>query len=101
VLKPTRVELGPEGFRVFLESAPAPKIDPVHLAYRSDGWPLCPRCGDDALVSQCMTDRKRLVKNGRTVAGGPMPTDEMTCSNCRWNGGVPRRDEAKRWGLIE
>lgn len=49
MLKPTRVDIGPSGFRVHLASRPAEEW--AGLAYRSGGWPLCPRCGADALRS--------------------------------------------------
>jgi len=49
MLRPTRVVVDGGAFRVFLESQPADGW--AGVAYRSDGWPLCPRCGADALKS--------------------------------------------------
>lgn len=97
MLKPTRVEMGAEGWRVFLESRPAEA--PRGLEYRPDGWPLCPRCGEDELASVVSLGGRLRTKDG--MLRRAMPTDEMTCYRCRWNGCVPRRDEAQRWGLLE
>ena len=41
--------------------------------YRDDGWPLCPKCGDDELMSSELT---------------PAPTDSMKCLACGWRGHV-------------
>lgn len=53
--------------------------------YRRDGWPLCPRCGEDELASQV-----------RHQPGGfkwaPItPADPMACLFCCWEGRVPLR----------
>lgn len=136
MLKPTRVENTPEAWRVFLESRPAEEW--AGLAYRADGWPLCPRCGEDELASVvALSGRLTLagvkllearqaceeeyllelgLRPGATLASDQVkelrrrladagirkakPTDEMICYSCRWNGGVPRRDEAIAWGKL-
>jgi hypothetical protein len=58
--------------------------------YRRDGWPLCPVCGDDELMSMV-----------NPVTSGPTDplqvrkataTDPMTCLSCGWQGRVPARD---------
>lgn len=136
MLKPTRVELAADGFRVILSSQSSEEW--AGLAYRSDGWPLCPRCGEDELASvlslsgrltlagakllearqaceeefllevglrpgatlssdQVKELRRRLADAGIRKA---KPTDEMICYACRWNGGVPRREEAEAWGKL-
>ncbi|HEV8474577.1 MAG TPA: hypothetical protein VGR82_17500 [Methylomirabilota bacterium] len=45
--------------------------------YRADGWPLCPRCGDDELWS-------------REVPVSA--SDELTCYLCGWRGYVATRE---------
>lgn len=58
--------------------SPAPEF----AAYRADGWPLCPRCGEDELWSP-------LVWGGR----GERPTVEaylaagVRCYRCGWESG--------------
>jgi hypothetical protein len=42
--------------------------------YRADGWPLCPRCGEDELWSAAVP----------ADAGG-----DLQCYECRWAGRVP------------
>lgn len=42
--------------------------------YRRDGWPLCPRCGDDELMSMAIPARADSV---------------LQCLNCSWRGFVP------------
>ena len=42
--------------------------------YRDDGWPLCPQCGEDELMSGCVQ---------------PEPRDELRCLACGWSGVVP------------
>lgn len=96
MLKPTRVEQTAEGFVVVLSSSSAEEW--AGLAYRPDGWPLCPRCGEDELASVVSLSGRLVRKDGSIRQA--KPTDEMTCYNCRWNGGVPRRDEAVAWGKL-
>jgi len=55
----------------------------MYLIFRSDGWPLCPRCGEDELYSLVM-----LLWNGE----GERPSiqdciaGEMRCYLCSWVG---------------
>jgi hypothetical protein len=51
--------------------------------YRRDGWPLCPQCGEDELMS--------LVPY--SISLFPKATDRMRCLVCRWEGFVPAREE--------
>lgn len=44
--------------------------------YRSDGWPLCPKCGEDELMSREKT---------------PRVTDWLKCLACGWAGHVHPR----------
>jgi hypothetical protein len=50
------------------------------LAWRKDGWPLCPKCGEDELFSQQHPAR---------------PTDALACYRCDWQGYIPARGEGK------
>lgn len=49
--------------------------------YRSDGWPLCPRCGSDELASTVPIDF-HVVKGCRKANA----TDPMKCLYCHWDG---------------
>jgi hypothetical protein len=64
--------------------------------YRTDGWPLCPRCGTDGLRST-RTSTSGKTKRGRRPKDAPprdpLPTDEMFCRECGWNGCVVARKE--------
>lgn len=57
----------------------------VEQCYRRDGWPLCPRCGEDELASDLM-----LGWNGDP----PRPTLAecftwpFYCYRCQWRGRV-------------
>src|SRR6266496_849093 len=42
--------------------------------YRADGWPLCPRCGDDELWSAALP---------------ASTTGDLSCYRCGWSGSVP------------
>jgi hypothetical protein len=54
--------------------------------YRKDGWPLCPRCDEDELMSLAV------AFNGVTgEMRQPLPTDRMRCLRCNWTGVVPVR----------
>jgi len=44
--------------------------------YRKDGWPFCPRCGEDELWSAKIPAQ---------------PTDALSCYRCQWTGVVPKR----------
>jgi hypothetical protein len=48
----------------------------LSLEYRVDGWPLCPRCGEDELWS------------GKIPASA---VDELSCYLCGWSGFVPAK----------
>jgi hypothetical protein len=56
--------------------------DTPYKEFRKDGWPFCPRCGEDELYSH-----KMLHWHG----DGERPTIEecikggMTCYNCSWS----------------
>jgi hypothetical protein len=56
---------------------------PLFIEYRKDGWPLCPRCGEDELWSpltfyaQWDGADKRLPVEKYIEAG-------MTCYRCNW-----------------
>lgn len=57
------------------------------LTHRPDGWPLCPQCGEDELMS---------------IKLHPTPMDHMLCLYCRWEGIVPERvDHATAEALAE
>ena len=61
--------------------------------YRRDGWPLCPRCGNDELASTHPITNKR-DEYGNVVGfltRRPEPTDPMRCYVCGWEGEVPAR----------
>jgi hypothetical protein len=49
--------------------------------YRRDGWPLCPCCGEDELMSREFPART---------------TDMLQCLACSWRGTVPERPIGKR-----
>lgn len=61
-------------------------MTPVDDSYRKDGWPLCPRCGEDELWSARM-----YWWNG----SAPRPTlaecfaHDFGCYLCGWRGCVP------------
>lgn len=46
------------------------------MEYRKDGWPLCPRCGEDELASTLFPAQ-------------PKPIDPMKCLYCGWRGEIP------------
>ena len=48
------------------------------VRFRSDGWPLCPSCGADELMSAEIP---------------PKRTDVLQCLACMWRGVVPRPHE--------
>lgn len=48
--------------------------EPEPVRYRSDGWPLCPRCGEDELQS---------------LATPPRADSVLHCLSCLWRGVVP------------
>lgn len=56
----------------------------IELKYRKDGWPLCPKCGDDELMSLNVS-RINFAGDGILV----LATDPMLCLVCRWTGQVP------------
>lgn len=58
-----------------LDRAPEPAR---RRAHRRDGWPCCPQCGEDELMSTAP------VALGRR----PEPTDPMRCLGCGWSGTV-------------
>ena len=47
--------------------------EPVCAETRADGWPLCPRCFEDELMSQ-----ERYAS----------PQDELNCLACGWEGKI-------------
>ena len=49
-------------------------LDLESLRFRQDGWPLCPRCGEDELMS---------------LEIEPKPTDWLKCLACGWSGELP------------
>lgn len=49
--------------------------------FRKDGWPLCPRCGEDELWSH---------EQPANAAG------YLSCYRCMWKGFVEVRDDATR-----
>ena len=60
-----------------------PRVNPAprgsvfgQWTYRADGWPLCPSCGEDELMSGSIPARA---------------TDALQCLNCFWQGIVPPR----------
>lgn len=58
--------------------------------YRRDGWPLCPRCGEDELASQ---EPPFIPRPGAgTQIRVPRPTDRMRCLGCGWVGTVPAKE---------
>lgn len=59
--------------------------------YRKDGWPLCPVCGDDELMS---TMQPAGVDPSIGVKWTRQPTviDPMRCLSCGWEGRVPSRE---------
>jgi hypothetical protein len=60
------------------------RFNPVladRFRYRADGWPLCPSCGADELMSGKIPAR---------------PSDELQCLACLWRGTVPVRQTGVR-----
>ena len=53
----------------------------LKVAYRADGWPLCPRCGEDELFSMQFPAKA---------------SDPLACYRCDWAGHVPLKAEADR-----
>lgn len=47
--------------------------------YRRDGWPLCPRCGEDELWSAV------------AIFSMADPLGDLRCYNCNWEGRVPMK----------
>jgi predicted RNA-binding Zn-ribbon protein involved in translation (DUF1610 family) len=71
-----------------MAASPASTGDPDTPAYRADGWPLCPQCGEDELWSRAIPAR---------------PTDELTCYLCGWHGWIAPRAYAEyiaAWGEV-
>lgn len=54
--------------------------------YRKDGWPFCPACGEDELMS---LDVHRFEEGHLIMATLPRPTDRLRCLLCGWLGHVP------------
>lgn len=50
--------------------------------FRPDGWPLCPICGEDELMSSAL-DGTKLV-----VSLEDCKEHEFSCFKCRWNGRI-------------
>jgi len=46
--------------------------------YRRDGWPLCPQCDADELMSIASI----------AIGCQPQPTDPMRCLACGWSGAI-------------
>jgi hypothetical protein len=55
--------------------------------FRPDGWPLCPRCGEDELY--CLEQCYDLSHDHRTP-----PCPGMRCYRCNWHGADPRTPAA-------
>lgn len=55
-------------------------VNPTYTEFRKDGWPLCPRCGEDELYSHLML--------GWTKSEPPPLQDcidsGMKCYRCSW-----------------
>lgn len=64
----------------------------MKAAYRPDGWPLCPQCGDDELMSELTTvaATRTLEEKARQLLRAT-PSDPMLCLSCLWRGFVPVR----------
>jgi hypothetical protein len=52
----------------------------MRLEHRKDGWPFCPRCGEDELSSS------EFPANATGV---------MVCLSCAWAGHVPSKEDVK------
>lgn len=50
--------------------------------YRGDGWPLCPSCGEDELMSGEIPARADQV---------------LQCLSCSWRGTVPLSSRGAGW----
>lgn len=77
-------------------AAAAESVQPFTLAYRRDGWPFCPQCGEDELASDRAAETRKI--DGVLSCREPKPTDPMTCLRCGWRGCLPTRSEAVRSG---
>jgi len=91
-----KVRLDADKFVVTLERVPFEgDLDPSReLEYRADGWPLCPRCGEDELAS-VLALRGKIDRKTLEIYTAK-PTDEMVCYHCRWSGAVASRQETLR-----
>lgn len=64
-----------EARRAFRAAAPADATPPTFITRRPDGWPLCPRCGEDELYSLTTPPREG------TIIG---------CHSCNWKPTAPK-----------
>ncbi len=61
------------------------KTESMQQEYRRDGWPLCPRCGDDELYSLV------IMQNAGKVPGPTLDecfAGEFRCYYCNWQGKI-------------
>lgn len=62
--------------------------------FRKDGWPLCPKCGEDELYSQMpWTDESNKPTIGEFIEGG------LQCYRCQWQSNERWRYVIKVTGL--
>jgi hypothetical protein len=65
----------------------------VRYDYRADGWPLCPRCGEDELMSTIPLHQANPHLSGPISLVAATPLDPMRCLACNWSGTVPAQHE--------
>lgn len=59
------------------KSKPSVTLPPLFREYRDDGWPLCPKCGEDELYSHLHWMGERPPLQAFIAAG-------MACYTCDW-----------------
>lgn len=57
-------------------------MNPELVKLRKDGWPLCPKCGDDELAYDVMNETKEQWDHEEVMAG------TFFCYACRWEGHI-------------
>lgn len=58
-------------------------MNPEPVKLRKDGWPLCPKCGDDELASGVIIGSIEVGWDHEEVMAGT-----FFCYACRWEGHI-------------
>jgi hypothetical protein len=52
--------------------------------FRKDGWPLCPRCGEDELYSRYLPDPPALDEQPQDILLRLYLSTGVKCYRCQW-----------------